>query len=29
MLGPIDLPYLHDDKIGGVLAEGLTVLYNN
>lgn len=28
MLEPINLPYLHDDKIGGVIAEGLTVLYN-
>ncbi|KAM3138782.1 hypothetical protein pb186bvf_009161 [Paramecium bursaria] len=26
-LGPIDLEYLHQDKIGGIIAEGLTVLY--
>jgi hypothetical protein len=27
-LSPIDLNYLHQESIGGVIAEGLTVLYN-
>lgn len=26
-LGPIDIPYLHSDAVGGVIAEGLTELY--
>ncbi|CAD8201854.1 unnamed protein product [Paramecium octaurelia] len=27
-LSPIDLDYLHQESIGGVIADGLTVLYN-